>query len=272
MKRDKSYIPESNIKYPEKTDGHYRDIDYDNGTIFDENYPYVDKSKSFKRHQRLVRLGLRLMIFPFSYIRMGLRIEGRKNLRKNKALLKQGCLSVSNHMNMWDYIAIMNAVKPFKPHVLVLKENVSDKSGNLVRYVGGIPIPRENEKATEKFNEAIKDLLINDGGWLHFYPEAAMWEYYRYIRPFKKGVAHYAKMTDKPVLPMAFSYRRPSWMRKKLFHQPAKITLSIGEPLFLNKELSDEEQIIDLTKRCHEAVVKLAGIENNPHEPVYIRK
>ncbi len=119
MSLNKSYIPESNIKYPEKTDGHYRDIEYNDGTIFDENYPNVDKSKSFKRHQRPVRLGLRLMIFPFSRIRMGLRIEGKKNLTKNKELLKQGCLSVSNHMNMWDYVAIMNAVKPFKSHVLV---------------------------------------------------------------------------------------------------------------------------------------------------------
>ena len=269
MKLDRSYIPETDNKYAEYTDAHIRPIEYNDGTVFDENYPYIDKSKKFKRNQRWVRFLLRIMIFPFSYVRMGLRIRGKENLKKNKELLKQGCLSISNHINMWDYIAVMNAVKPFKPHVLVLKDNVSDKSGNLVRYVGGIPIPKGDGKAMEAYNKAVKDMLLNDGGWLHLYPEASMWEWYRYIRPFKKGVGHYAKQVDKPVLPLAFSYRKPSWIRKHLFKQPAAINLFIGEPLFINKELPEDEQVTDLVSRCHQAVVDLAGIDNNPYEAIY---
>ena len=266
-----SFDPKAPFPYPDETDGHYLPFDKTDGTVFDKDYPYVDTSKEFLRKARIARFLLRLLVFPFSYIRMGLRVEGKKNLKKHKELLKKGVLSVSNHVNMWDYIGIMNAIKPFKPYVLAAKENVSGKSGSMVRQVGGIPIPTDDYQATKAYLKAIEGLLT-DGGWLHIYPEGSMWEFYRFIRPFKKGVAYLARITGKPILPMAYSYRRPSWIRKKLFKQPAVLTLSIGEPLFLDETLpSFPEQEEDLTTRCHKAVVELAGLseEDDLYPPVF---
>lgn len=271
MKPKKPFDPRAPLPYPENTDGHYLEIQHNDGTVFDKDYPYVDTSKTFMRKRRLVRIGLRTLVFPWSYVRMGLRIKGKKNIRKNKALLKQGALSVSNHVNMWDYIATMNAVRPFKPYVLVLKDNISDDSGPLVRLVGGIPIPENDYQATLAYIEDIKDLL-EGGGWLHIYPEGSMWEYYRPIRPFKKGVAHLARMVHKPVVPLAFSYRKPSWIRKKLFKQKACFTLTIGKPIFLDESIeSPGEQEEDLLRRLHDAVAALAGLseEENIYEPVF---
>lgn len=270
MGLNQSFDPRADIPYPEQTDGHIRPFEFDDGTVFDKDYPYVDTSKKFRRKQFWTRVLLRLLVFPFSYAKMGLRVYGKKYLKKHKELLKQGTLSVCNHVNMWDYIAVMNAIKPFKPYILVLKGNVADKSGSMVRHVGGIPIPENDFAATKAYLEAIKDLLAR-GGWLHIYPEGSMWEYYRMIRPFKKGVAHLARMTDKPVVPLAFSYRKPSWFRRKLFHQIACFNLCIGEPLFLNKELPLAEQEEDLIRRCHEAVVSLAGLseKENIYQPVF---
>ena len=259
------------MPYPEETDGHYRPIEKNDGTVFDKDYPYVDNSKEFQKKVRVTRFLLRLLVFPFSYVRMGLRIEGKKNLKKHKELLKKGVLSVSNHVNSWDYIAIMNAIKPFKPHVLVLKENIAGESGSLVKQVGGIPIPEGDYQATKAYLKAIEGLLEN-GGWLHIYPEGSLWEWYRLIRPFKKGVAYLARITGKPILPIALSYRKPSWIRKTLFQQPAAFTLSIGEPLFLDESLpSAPEQEEELTIRCHKAVAKLAGLseEEDLYPPVF---
>ncbi len=270
MSLNKTYNPKANFPYPERTDGHYLKIKKDDGTVFDKDYPYVDKSKKFKFKRNLVRLGLYVIVFPFSYLRMGLRIRGKKNLRKNKELLKHGALSISNHVNMWDYIAVMNAIKPFKPYVLVWDKNVSGESGPLVRLVGGIPIPEHDMKATMAYMDAVNDLL-DHGGWLHMYPEGSMWEYYRYIRPFKKGIAHLARMTHKPIIPLAFSYRKASWLRRTLFKQPAVFNLCIGEPIFINEDLSPAEQEIDLLNRCHEEVAFLAGLseEENLYEPIF---
>lgn len=270
MSLNKSFIPQSNIPYPEQTDGHYLKIKKDDGTVFDKDYPYVDKSKKFRFKQWWVRVLLYLIVFPMSYIRMGLKIRGKKNIRKNKKLLKQGVISISNHVNMWDYIAVMNAIKPFRSYVLVWNKNVSGESGPLVRLVGGIPIPENDFHATEAYLDAVKDLFDN-GGWLHIYPEGSMWGYYRLIRPFKKGIAHLARMSHKPILPMAFSYRKASWIRKTLFKQPGVFNLCIGEPIFLDESLPIQDQEIDLLNRCHQAVNALAGLgeEENPYEAIF---
>ena len=88
-----------------------------------------------------------------------------------------------------------------------------------------------------------------------------MWEFYAPIRPFKPGVARIACESERPVLPLGFSYREPGWIRKHIFLQIACFTLRIGEPVFPDNSLSGKERRNDLTVRAHEAVCRLAGID-----------
>lgn len=271
MAKSTCFDPRTNkFPYPIDTDKHYLVVKKDDGTKFDKDYPYIDKSKKMRFKMRMVRILLYLIVFPLSYIRMGLRIKGKKILRKNKKILKQGVISICNHVHMWDYIGIMNAIKPFKSYLLVWNKNISGEMGGMIRSVGGIPIPSNDPQATIAYVDVIKDHL-NSGGWLHIYPEGSMWEYYRPIRPFKKGIVHFARMTGKPILPLAYSYRKPSWIRRVIFRQIALFTLHIGEPLFIDESLPVEEQEIDLLKRAHEAICVLAGMseEENLYEPIF---
>ncbi len=256
--------------YPEYTDEHYLVVKKNDGTIFDKNYPYIDNSKSFRFKKWWVRLLLVSIVFPMTYVRLGLRIKGKKNLKNHKKELAKGAISIANHVHMWDYLCVMNAIKPIKPYLLVWAPNVSGESGPLVRMVGGIPIPENDMPATLAYMEHIEKLFKNKG-WLHIYPEGAMWEYYQPIRPFKHGAAFFAIKYNKPIVPMAFSYRKPSWIRRKIFRQIACFNLNIGEPLYPNVELSKKEAEIDLIKRSHAAVCELAGInpEENIYEPIY---
>ena len=251
--------------YPDKTDKHYLKIKKNKGIIFDEKYPYIDKSRSFLFKQKLIRFLLVTIVFPFSRIKMGLKIKGKENLDKN--IIKNGVISCSNHIHMWDYIAIMKSIRPIKPYMLVWDKNVNGENGFLVRMVGGIPIP-SNPKAVICQMRQIKEML-NNSGWLHIYAEGAMWEYYYPIRPFKRGVAFYAIRFNKPIIPFAFSYRKPSWIRKHIFRQPAAITLNIGAPIFKDESLSKEDMELDLTKRCHAEVCRLASIDNNIYPPIF---
>ena len=261
------FDPKTNkYPYPLDTGTHYLGVKKDDGTVFDKNYPYVDKSKRFRFLQFLVRILLVILVFPLCRIRLGLRVKGRKNLKKYKDVLKNGVVSCSNHVHMWDYIAIMSAIWPHHPNVLAWGPNVRGENGKMIRLVGGIPIPENDIRATGAYLNAVKDLL-DDGGWLQIYAEGAMWEYYRPIRPFKRGSSYIAWKYEKPIVPMAFSYREPGWIRKHIFHQIAKFTLTIGEPIFTDETLPKEEQEEDLIKRSHEAVVRLAGLE--PGEDIY---
>lgn len=253
--------------YPPETDKHYLKVHMDRGIVFDTEYPYIDRSKGFLFRQGVVRFLLNAFVFWIAAIRMGLKIEGRENIRKYKDVLKNGVVSVANHVHMWDYIAVMTAIRPFRSNLLAWAPNVNGENGTLIRMVGGIPIPEGNTAATKTYLKVMRDLLQNRHGWLHIYAEGSMWEYYRPVRPFKRGAAHIACDSDNPILPLGFSYREPGWIRKHIFRQIATFTLHVGEPLFPNKELNAKEREKDLLIRSHEAVCRLVGID--PEENLY---
>ena len=268
MKDDLLFDPKTNkYPYPINTDGHYIILKKDRGIIFDEKYPYVDNSKGFRFKRFWIRLIIRLIVFPMTKIRLGLKINGKKNLKENKELIKKGVISVSNHIHMWDYLAIMRTVKHYKwPYVLVWDKNVNDKQGKNVRMVGGIPIPT-NIKGTKKYLSDIEELLKSN--WLHLYAEGSMWEYYRPIRPFKLGAFKLADKFDKPIIPFAFTYRKPGFIRRKIFRQKALLTLNIGSPMFINKKLDKIEREKDLAIRCHKEIERLANISDNIYPEIF---
>ena len=265
------YNPHSTkYNYPEYTDQHYLVVKKNDGTVFDENYPYFNNSKGFRFKKWWVRVLLNLIIFPICPIYMGLKIKGRKNLKKYKEELSNGAITVSNHVHMWDYIAIMKALRPRHTHVLVWAKNVRGENGPLVKLVGGIPIPDNDLNGKVACNKAVEQYL-KDGGWLQIYAEGSMWECYQYIRPFHKGAASLACRLDKPVLPIGFSFRKPSWIRKRIFKQEVVITLTVGTPLYKDESLPESEQRIDLTKRMHHAVCLLSDVDpkENPYEEIF---
>ena len=256
--------------YPEDTGKHYLKVKKNDGTVFDRRYPYIDSSKGFVIKQKIVRALLFAIVAPMARIRLGLKIEGRELLKKYGDVIKDGVVSCSNHIHMWDYISVIIGIRPNKPHVLSWAPDVSGENGFLIRMVGGIPLPENDMRASAACFKAIGEYL-KSGGWLHVYPEGSMWEFYGPIRPFKRGASYFACKYSKPVIPLAFSYREPGFIRKKLFRQIACLTLRIGEPIYADGSLPEKEREEDLTVRCRDAVCRLAGIdpENNIYPPLY---
>lgn len=261
------FDPKTNrFPYTEQTDKHYLEVKKNRGIVFDADYPYIDKSKGFRFVDFLFRVALRLIVFPAVKIRLGLKVEGKENLKKYRDVLNKGVVSVCNHVHMWDYLGILSAIKPRRPRLLSWAPNINGENATMIRHVGGIPIPEGDIKATKAFLRTIRDLL-SEGGWLHIYAEGSMWEYYAPIRPFKSGAAYFACDSDVPVLPLAYSYREPGLLRRKVFRQIACFTLNIGEPIYPDKTLPKKSAQKELTERCHEAVCALAGFK--PGENIY---
>jgi len=256
--------------FPEITDKHYLPMKELVDTVFDENYPYVDKSFGYRLKCALMRILTVTLAFPVMRIRTLLRVEGRENLKKHKKLLKKGVVSVVNHVFVWDFIGIMYAVRPFKPWIPVWETNMRGYARNLIRYNHGIPLPTESRRATAAFAHALDGLLSEDSQWVHFSAEGSMWEYYMPIRPFKKGAFTFAVRNNVPVLPLAYSYRKPKGLQKIFWRRPL-LTLSIGEPIFPNTELGKVAAADELARKAHAEVCRLAGInpEENIYEPVF---
>ena len=264
-----NYDPMTNkYPYPKDTSAHYLNTKSEIRLDLDEKYQYIDESKKFKKKLKFFRLILRLIVFPMVKIRLNLKIIGRKNLKIYKDLLKDGAITVCNHVHMWDFLAILYALKKTDIKFLAWRRNLEYKNRNLVKLAGGIPIPDDNLKGSLKFVKEINNYL-NNKGWLHIYAEGSMWEYYRPIRPFKDGIAHFSIKNNKPILPLAISYRKNGFIRSKIFKSPASLTINIGKPIMPDLNIPYKEQKDIFVKKVHEEIVKLAGIENNIYEPIY---
>ena len=261
------FDPKTNLfPYPEDTDKHYLQVKKNKGIVFDNQYPYIDRSKRFRFLQKLFRLFYLCLLMPVTFIRLGLKVHGKKNLRKYKDVIQKGIISTCNHVHLWDYLGILGGIRPHKPNILIWAPNINGEFGTPMRLLGGIPIPEGDLKATAAYLSAVEK-EINNGGWLHIYAEGSMWEYYAPIRPFKRGPAFIACRTNKPILPLAYSYRKPNWIRRNIFRQFACFDLHIGEPIYPDTSLPMKERELDLTRRVHEATCLLAGID--PKENVY---
>ncbi|HHT66965.1 MAG TPA: 1-acyl-sn-glycerol-3-phosphate acyltransferase [Erysipelotrichaceae bacterium] len=177
--------------------------------------------------------------------------------------MKNGIITISNHVFDEDYVAIRNALAPRTGYTLVWKNNHLRRLGAMIRIAGSIPIPTNDSSATLSMMHAV-DKCLQDGKWLHIYPEASMFYFYQDIRPFVDGAFVFAVRNNKPIFPLVFSYR-PAKGLYKIWKKKGSplINLSFGEPIYPNPDLSMREAISDLNKRCHAEVKKLM-MDNTP--------
>jgi len=265
------YVPQLNFVYPDKPDERMFVVKVKRKAIVDEHYPFLNKSFRFRFMRGFIYCAIYTLAFIFIWVRLGLKIEGREILRKHRKLLKNGAMTVSNHVHRWDFLCILKAIRYRSMYFPAWKGNLDGPDGNLIRYTGGIPIPEEI-RTISYFNKAF-DEIREKKKWIHAYAEGCMFPYYQPIRPFKKGVFSMAHRYNLPILPLAFSYRKPNipYSLVNLYRsimgkqKLPMITLRIGEPLLIDPNLPRKEAVQKIRKECHEAIVRLAGIGNNQY-------
>lgn len=244
--------------YPEKCDEHMITVKHLRDTHFDENYDYLEKGV-WRAIKKGVFWALMSTIgFLLCKIRHGIKVKGKKNIRKNKKLFKNGAITISNHVFMWDFLGVSMAIFPHLTVFPAWKTNFEGPNGPLIRWAGGMPIPTDSVMAMKKFNQGIKEVLESKR-WLHFFPEASMWFYYPDIRPLKKSVFRLSVQSGRPIIPMAYSFR-PRKGIAKWFGKSPLVTLTIGEPLIPNKEIPKHESIDKMHKEAYHVLQGLAGI------------
>lgn len=252
-------------QYPDQSDQHMIKVRKVRSLKFDESYPYLPKGKRYALVRIMYWLAVNIIVFPLLRLTHGLRIYGKKNMKKHKKEFKNGVITVSNHVFMWDFLCVMKAMRPRLAYFPAWKTNLEGSNGTLIRMSGGIPVPDDNMRAMRKFNGAIEEVLEN-GKWLHFFPEGSLWFFYPDIRPLKKAVFSYAVKYNKPVLPITMSFR-PRKGIMKLFGKSPRVDLHIGEPLYPDTSLPRREA----EKKLHEETYHIMQVMNgiNPGDPTY---
>ena len=261
MKEVKNY----GYVYPERSDEHMIKVKHLRDCNFDENYNYYNTSLKVKFKRSLLWLLLNTVVFLVVRIRHGVRLHGKKNIRKNKKLLKDGAITICNHVFMWDYLCVLMTIKPRLQRHIAWKINFEGPNGPLIDWVGGVPVPTDNVRAMVKFKRA-KNQILQDKVWLHVFPEGSMWFYYPGIRPLKPAVFKFAVTNNKPVIPYAFTFRE----RKGIFRIFSKnpfVDLHVGEPILPDTTLPQNEAVEKMHKEAYRIMQELAGIL--PGNPLY---
>ena len=258
------YKHQMDYVYPDRCDQHMIDPKHIRDVVLDENYPYLQKSFKFRCQRVLTWVLLNGVVFWLLQLTHGLRIHGKENLKKNKEALKNGAVTIANHVFKWDTLCVCKAVRPRLFYFPAWSGNLVGPDGPLIRMAGGIPIP-ESIKAMKVFKAAMEEVLESKT-WVHYFPEASMWYFYPDIRPFKKSAFQYAVRYNRPVVPMTFSFRPrkgiTKWFTKKPF-----VNLTVGEPLFPDQELSPVAAAKELQEKAYHIMQVTAGV--NPGDPTY---
>ena len=254
-----------NYEYPERSDEHMLKVKSSRKIVLDEKYPYLQKGWWWTVKRAVFWALVTFIVFPLMRLTHGLKIYGKENYKKHKKAFKNGAITISNHVFMWDYLCVLKAVRPHLSYFPAWKTNLEGSNGPLIRWAGGIPIPTDNMRSMVKFKKAMEEVFENNK-WMHFFPEGSLWFFYPDIRPLKKAVFKYAVRYDKPIIPITMSFR-PRKGLLKLFGKKPAVDLHIGEPLFPDKTLSRGEAEEKLHAEAYHVMQVMNGI--NPGDPTY---
>lgn len=250
--------------YPEKLDGHMIAPEQVGHDVLDANFKYYDKSKWLRFKQWGLNLAFVILVYWVNYVRYGLKIHGRNVKHKYKDILKNGYVTVCNHITEWDYIFVRSAMRCKRGYVTIWDQNHNGPLGQLMRAVGSIPIPdRKDYAAMAAFSDGVNQCL-QDKNWVQFYAEGSMWYYYEGLRPFKPGAFSFAVKNNKPIIPLAISYRPAKGLFKLWKHNYPTCDIEICEPIFPDPELNSADNIKQMMEKCREEML-FAMNKNTPN-------
>ena len=198
------------------------------------------------------------MLLLINKLFFGLKIEGRKNIKKAK---KTGAITICNHIHNLDSSICALGLFPKRPIFTTLPSNLNPSLiGYLVRMLGGVPTPNSVDETKTFIYNLSKSARARR--MVHVFPEGELIKYDDKLREFKKGAFYLAVDSKKPIVPMRINYRKPVGLYKLFKRHSPCITLKIGEPVYHDFLLERQKAVVDLQKRSEEKMSELV-IEKN---------
>ena len=221
-------------------------------TKVNENYKYEIKNPFIKLWSGFLRMIALIVLVPFCYIFQHLRIVNKKNYHKVK---KDGCIVINNHCILLDSVMIASCLsKSKKVHQWSLQSNMDvPVAGKLIRCLGTIPIPEGNPRAMRTFMNEVERML-NEKKVVHICPEGSLWPEYKGLRTFKLGAFHFACKTNKPIVPVVYTFtlRKGAISKKEKKHY--NIKMHVLKPEYPNNDLPFHEAKTELAERVFNAM------------------
>ena len=170
------------------------------------------------------------------------RIIGKKKLKAARG----GFFIYGNHTcGAADAFIPGIAVFPRRTYTVVDPKNFSmPVIGRSLYYFGALPRP-ETPSSSREFGFAITR-RIEEGGAVVIYPEAHLWEYASFIRPFSDASFTYPERTGAPAFAMTRVYRKHG--------KGYRTEVYIDGPFFATRTLSAKDARAKLAREIREAM------------------
>lgn len=259
--KPKIYIHDPDRAYPAVDTQHIVVGKPKHNYVYDKDFMYRLHGFPYNVLKFLFKVLFIILVQPVCAVRYALKITGKQNVKAYRKLVgNKSMISVCNHTTEWDTIFVKMTQYFRFPEFPIWQEGAESTDGMMYRLAGGIVMPRSDFRGKARAYRCMTD-VVEEGKWLHVFPEAACWPFYPAIRKFQSGTFQLAIENRMPVLPMAVRYRAPRGIYK-LFKKHPNAEILIGEPVIPNFELSKQDAIADLCERTRLAIMNLIGIEN----------
>ncbi len=183
------------------------------------------------------------ILYAIDWLFLGFSVKGRENLDQ----ISGGAVSVMNHVHPMDCTMAKLALFPSPLYFISLRRNIElPFIGWLIKLCGALPIPYSAVKIA-RLQRSLKEGL-NEGEWIHYYPEGMLVRYHKGFRPFHNGAFVTAVNAQMPVVPMVIVYEKPYGIRK-LWRKKPFLQLRIGQPQYPNAFLPRKQSIAELSTR-----------------------
>ncbi len=215
------------------------------------NFKWVHSNLIYKIIAKLLKLLITLWSLIYDKLYLHVSIKNKKILKKEK-----GYFLYSNHTQMLgDVFNPFLICFPHHPNIICSASNLGIPIlGKLLAMGGAIPIPN-NVHDMMKFKEKIND-CIKKNQPIIIYPEAHLWPYATFIRPYSNVSFHYPVQLEKKVFVATTTY-----VKSKLFKKP-KIIIYIDGPFQSNCDLSRKENIKNMHDLVYNTMQKRSQLNN----------
>lgn len=193
--------------------------------------------------------------FSAVYLRvfLHLHIKGAKKLRREKST---GFFIYGNHTQHFaDVFIPALAALPKRIYTVVSPENMALPGiGKILPYLGALPLP-SSLSGMRGFLEAVEKRL-SEASPVVIYPEAHVWDYCTFVRPFGPDSFRYPLKYEKPVYSMTTTYQK-----RRLGRKP-KITVYVDGPFYPPAEGSIREKSQALRDEVFDCMTNRSKLSN----------
>lgn len=222
-----------------------------------EDYDYLRRGFFKTVGYYAIRIFAIAVLSVFNFVVFGLKIRGRRNIRK---VGKSGAIITPNHVHEMDCTFVNLAFPKRRMYYATLETNFKIPTArHLIRWLGGVPIPAGTSDLKRCIAQA--EYALSLGSNICIYPEGVLRPYCDGIRTLRSGAFRLSARSGCPIIPVAITFRERKGLFR-LFKRKPCISVTVLEPIFPDENEPSFRKKTEKLKERTRAALTAASLNN----------